>query len=110
MIPELVVVCGQTFRVELVNQEESPLSKGEVLGRTSVDTGKIAIHTRGDKASLDQVRDTVLHEVLHAIVGLTGLGETLGEDEESVVGRLSIHLLDTLRRNPKLANYLFWEN
>jgi hypothetical protein len=52
-------------------------------------------------------RDTLLHEVLHAIGALTGLRRDLGEEaEERVVERLSSNLLDTLRRNPELVEYL----
>lgn len=59
-----------------------------------------------------QMRDTVLHEVLHAIcdqlgVNKGGAAALLDFDaEERLVSSLSPILLDTLRRNPHLHEYL----
>lgn len=90
----------------------------------SVDQGTVAVAAldAGDDGSCDfhdvritvnparpeQVqRDTLLHEVLHAIGALTGLRAELGDEaEERVVSRLGSALLDTLRRNPELVEYL----
>lgn len=55
----------------------------------------------------DQQADTVLHEILHAVMSLTGLASDLDDDtEEQVVFRLAGPLLDVLRRNPRLVAYL----
>jgi hypothetical protein len=56
--------------------------------------------------AVGQARDTLLHELLHAIADVTGLSEAWGDREEEFVGRLSPAILDTLRRNPKLVRYL----
>lgn len=54
-----------------------------------------------------QVRDTVLHETLHTLAFLSGLGFEWGtQREEEIVRRLSPLLLDVLRRNPALVAYL----
>lgn len=55
-----------------------------------------------DLASTEE-RETVLHEVLHALFSLTRMS---GEDEEETISRLSPVLLDLLRRNPRLIAYL----
>lgn len=61
---------------------------------------KIVVNPRqGD----DMKRDTVLHEVLHAILLGMGLEDDL---EERVISTVSPALLDTLRRNPDLVEYL----
>lgn len=52
-------------------------------------------------------RETLLHEVLHAVMDATGLDEWLGEEQtEDAVRRLSPMLLDTLQRNVELVDYL----
>ena len=50
-----------------------------------------------------QLRDTLLHEVLHGIIYVTG---GIAEGEEKIVQQLSSTLLDTLRRNPDLVWFL----
>lgn len=53
------------------------------------------------------LRDTLLHEVLHAICSLTGVSKDLEDDEEEkAVNRIAPALLDVLRRNPALVEFL----
>lgn len=55
----------------------------------------------------DQLADTLLHEVLHGLTELTGIIDDLGHKrEERMVRRLTPALLDLLRRNPELVEYL----
>lgn len=58
-----------------------------------------------------QLRDTLLHETLHAVMNLIGVGK--GDPplldyaaEERLVNALSPLLLDMLRRNPPLVDFL----
>ena len=51
----------------------------------------------------DMARDTLLHEVLHALLIAVGLD---GETEERIVAPLATGLLDALQRNPELVEYL----
>ena len=54
-----------------------------------------------------QMRDTVLHEVLHACLSLIGADEFLSPSkEERLVRALSPALLQVLRDNPKLVRFL----
>lgn len=56
-------------------------------------------------------RDNVVHELLHALMDYTGLDKTLGEvDEEEVALRLAPVLIDLLRTNRKLVDYLTGED
>ena len=55
--------------------------------------------------SADQKRETLQHEVLHACINTSGLAIST-TDQENLVGALSPILLDTLRRNPELVEYL----
>ena len=55
----------------------------------------------------NQERDTMLHEVLHACIHAIGLNAYQKKDEqEQLVRSLTPILLDTLRRNPDLVEYL----
>lgn len=61
----------------------------------------------------DQLRDSMLHELLHAVIRGHGLGELSEGDavldparEERVVSVVASVLLDVLRRNPRLVTYL----
>lgn len=67
-------------------------------------------HTQGiiwidGGACADEQRDTLLHEVLHAVFRLVGLHGDLGGTvtEEQVVGRVTPTLLGVLRDNPALV-------
>lgn len=56
-------------------------------------------------------RDTVLHEVLHAILDVTGLASVIATEvddkfEEKMVRPLATALLQFLRDNPKFVHYL----
>ena len=56
------------------------------------------------------VRDTLLHETLHALIAQTGLSESPGplhgESEEQVVRALTPLLLHVMRENPRLVQFL----
>lgn len=58
----------------------------------------------------DSLADTLLHEVLHAVLGYTGAQEMLktfnDSAEEFVVSALTGELLNVLRRNPSLVSFL----
>jgi hypothetical protein len=57
----------------------------------------------------DYERDTLLHEVLHAVLFATNLRKMEGfgtQHEESVVLAMSPILLQVLRDNPRLLTYL----
>ena len=52
-----------------------------------------------------QVRDSMLHETLHAVIATAG-GWPKELSEEDAVRRFAPLLLDTLRRNPHLVAFL----
>lgn len=108
-LPESVVVCGQKFEVRVIDDPEEAIARGTnhgTLGATHVDKGLMRLRGGGEQ-SPDQMRDTMLHEVLHAVVRLTYSEKAYAkEDPEQAVGTIATHLLDTLRRNPELVAYL----
>jgi hypothetical protein len=68
------------------------------------DTNTLRIRVRPD-LPLDLVRETLLHEVLHAVYRTAGVDSTIMR-EEQIVCAISPHLMDALRRSPGLAEYL----
>ena len=64
----------------------------------------IGVITIGDKQNRDNQADTLLHEVLHAILSVYNLHDKTAD--EHFVALLATTLLDTLRRNPVLVDYL----
>lgn len=55
----------------------------------------------------DIMAESLLHEVLHAVAEAAGkpLGRS-SDEEERMISALAPGLLDTLRRNPDVVNYL----
>lgn len=79
----------------------------DLLGST--DAVKLIITLEPTQAP-DQLADTLLHEVLHTLTDVSGLQSEWGaEKDESVVRRLTPHLLALLRQNPTLVTYLTTE-
>ena len=70
------------------------------------DTTHLANTTDPDQAP-GQLRDTLLHEVLHAICDTTGLAHSWEQsNEEDAIRRICPMLLDTLRSSPSLVAFL----
>lgn len=93
------VICSQA------GIDSESVERGEELhGVTNTSTMRVTLNP---KNSADRQRDTLLHEALHTVLDLVGLNQDLGaEMEERVVNRLAPALLDLLRRNPRLVDYL----
>ncbi len=114
-IPKVITILGQRFSVRV---EPDPIAcldprqpqTFEAFG--SCDRGKGEIVLRGpDGISEDKCRETLLHEVLHAVIGTSRIppfGHEDGEVEEGFVSMLAPLLLDTLRDNPDLVNALMY--
>jgi hypothetical protein len=95
------IVCDET-QLDRFSREDA----ADLTGRC--DRRSLHIYVRPGMAA-DAEAETVLHEVLHAVCGATGLDDAFADGtvtEEDLVGRLSPALLDLLRRNPKLVGYL----
>lgn len=55
----------------------------------------------------DVMPETLLHEVIHAVMDVTGLAAVLGvEDEERVVNTMTPTLFACIRENAALVSYL----
>lgn len=101
MIPAKVVIGPHHYKVKVA--KPSGLSH-EQYGTTEVGTTTI---TLAPGMSGSQQRDTFLHEVLHAVLSLTGWDHRLGDKrEEQLVRSLTPALLEVLRDNPKVVKWL----
>ena len=79
----------------------------EPLGRTQGDLTLIQVRTIGQSPA--GFRDTVLHEMLHAVFASAAMTFTFGisdEDEERMVRSLTPWLLGFIRDNPKVVAFL----
>lgn len=111
--PNQVVICGQPFTVKWENRPTARLTKNSgdgVAGAMSRTEQLVAIRTTQGE---HQLRDTVLHEVVHAILALTGQNDRFKPNkdephwpEEPVVAATATGLLAVLRDNPDLVAWL----
>jgi hypothetical protein len=77
----------------------------EILGLTNPDEQTIMVESVD--AGLDVQAVTLLHEVIHAVFSQVGMRDTLDHNvEEAVIKRQTPLLLQVLRENPKLIEYL----
>lgn len=110
-IPSRIIVAGHPITVALVDDSDAPLAHGAdrgTVGTTNVGKGSIRLSAR---QSTHNMRDTLLHEVLHAVLICVSLDEQKDvfvnpRMNERVIEVLGTHLLDTMRRNPDLVDYL----
>lgn len=105
--PTTVKVGPYTYTVTLSDARIKELEKennADLYGFTAHSFLEIAVSP--DMADL-MVRETVLHEVLHAVLYTTGISNRFSENaEEHLVRALSPALFQMLRDNPQLVTYL----
>ncbi len=105
-MPASLLLLGQRFTVEAVPADDQRLGPGDRPNMGLCDAKLQHIYIAADLGP-DQARDTVLHEVIHALAKITAaVGFLSGAEEERIVMLLSPLLLDALRANPELVTYL----
>jgi hypothetical protein len=112
--PDFVKVGYLPCTIEFVENEE--WKKRPIFAEHGGDGGLFigahgTIYLRYDEESHEQnLRETLLHEILHAVWFVTELSQENAKEwedpEERVVGRSSGLLLDVLQSNPKVFKYL----
>lgn len=103
-LPKVIRVSPHDY---YVTEQEDLLKAVELVGQCDNESG--IIRFRQDSMSDNQVRETILHECLHACVYSAGIrfeGGAGGEGEEGIVNRLTPRLLGVLQENPKLVKWL----
>jgi hypothetical protein len=96
LIPTVVVVLGKPYAVEVVKK------KGSDYGECFVDLCSIEI---ASYQCDHQKRDTLLHEVMHAVDH-----EMDTDMKEEQIRRMATGLLAVLRQNPALVAFLTADN
>ena len=100
MLPEVVLLGAADY----VIREKKRLDTPQLLGETDNPNCEILIRRKQAPASK---RDTFLHEVLHAIIWLSGMSNEMdGEVEEKYVRYLTPWILAFLQDNPDSLAYL----
>lgn len=101
MVPETVSILSRTIAIETASNMSD---LGEIWLARDV------IRLRDDQSDAS-LRDTLLHEIMHALLNLSGLtSHGVLEDAnvaEHVISSLAPLLLDTFRRNPEVVKFLF---
>ena len=92
MIPTTVDVLGKTYRIEVVKK------KGSDYGECFVDQCHIEVAAYQCET---QKRDTLLHELAHAVDHEMGCGM-----KEAQIRRMATGILAVLRHNPALVAFL----
>ena len=111
-------VVGVEYTVSWHLDPKVPLIRGddevnkvgeEAMGYTNAMMQEMTV--RGEPAcGFHQERDTMLHEVMHAILSVTAIDtEMTDEAAELMVSRLTPAIMVTLRENPHLVQYLMEE-
>ena len=90
------------YLYEIEYRDEVSDSEPDLFGLTLNRDHKIIVSTRQTDLAL---RDTVLHECMHAIFASSGLFREV-ENEERIVAAASTWLLMLLRDNHELARFL----
>ena len=110
--PKSVKIGWQLFSIEWLNDDDWYLQKHDDNwgGATIHEEGRIVIRCQ-DGRSEDSLRETLLHEMTHAIWSTRGLNhfprpEDLDELEEYIITSQSGGLLLALNDNPEALAYL----
>jgi len=109
MIPKKVIVGPFTFAIEM--DETAKITLTDAHGETDIERLVIRLHPDRHPQI---IKETFLHEVLHACASVAGLDHELGlidrELEEKVVRRIAPVLLDVILRNKGVVTYLCGTN
>jgi len=96
-LPRRVVILGKPYTIEYVDNpaEVDTLKRKALWGQ--IDYWSRTIRVYKDKRELEDVWETIIHEVLHGI--LTELQIKALREQEDDIALLSLGLTDTLIRN-----------
>lgn len=102
MRPDRVLILNTLYRIEWAEGREVEIM-GEVFGECEYCKQIIRINTN---RPLDAQADTLLHEILHALMFLSGLMDREKMDDEDVVRLLSTGLCSVWLHNPAVIDFL----
>ena len=104
-LPNSVYVMGHHYSVEEMSQ--NLFEDMDAYGDCSDDKRRIRIYTKTSKSI---VRDTLLHEILHACWHMLAFSK--GEEEEKIVNSLSTLIIGLIDdpRNKDIVDFIFDNN
>ena len=109
MKPKSVKIGPFTYRIVFIPQRDNhPLLKVEKEHKISyadIDHWTLTIQVREDIA-IDQQKVSLLHEILHACDELFSHDEMNQDSSEEYISRISATLLDVLRTNRSVIDWL----
>lgn len=105
--PTTIIVGPYEYTVRLDKDRIEELEKesgDELYGMTTHNLLEIAVHPHMHNTL---IKETLLHEVLHAVLYVTGISHGMSDDdEEQLIRSLSPCLFMLLRDNPGLVDCL----
>lgn len=108
-VPRVITVLDQPYEVTVIPADEA-MARNEPPGAMGMHLGtegKIKVRGPEDQTQAQAV-DTLIHEVLHAIVYVYGLDQLFPDrDDEIIVTALTPALVHTLRNNPDVVRAIF---
>lgn len=100
-LPDEIKVGFRSYRVFL-HAEELAGPDGPAVGQCRHNASEIHVATSQPPR---EIANTLLHEIMHGIWDVYTLGETVKNDEESIVNCLTNGLCGVIRDNPGLAKW-----
>lgn len=95
-LPPSIIISGHTVTIKYIDTEDH---EGDQWGDFNIDKDEIRIWTRG----CDDVEEILIHEIMHAVIGYSGLTGVLTDEQEEAICRLvQYQLYPLLILNPSL--------
>ena len=101
--PKTLKVAAITYKILVDPENQRWHEYDEEYGHIDYETRTIALST---KYTDEQKRDSLIHEIVHAIAKHMNLGDAWGDNNENYVRRLTNGLNMIFRDNPELVKLL----
>lgn len=105
MGPYTFRVTNDTRLLDAVSAE----SGRNATGFSTLEASIIAVNTSGHRSHAYQA-DTLLHELIHMAMQVSGYEFPVEQDEEKVVLAITTSLLHALRENPSVVTFLTYKD
>lgn len=100
-MPKTIQIDSVTYDIEM-SDNSLVLDGQECLGTIDYNCGVISLNS--EKIGYRVLPKILMHEIMHGII--TERGITLKGDEEKIIDELAIGVINLIRQNPKLINFI----